>query len=600
MNPPGKDEVILHDALHQQWMCFRNPWAVLTAYQLKDVWPVLEEVERRVKKDKIFAAGCINYEAAPAFDRALAAHPAKDLPLVWFGLYPAVSTIPLPSSDVSFDLPSSWTTSINQEAYHKAISHIKILIARGDCYQVNYTFRLKSILRHDPWFLFTYLAAAQKAPYSAFLNTGETAILSFSPELFFALKGTELTSRPMKGTAPRGRTLEEDLQLARSLRHSRKNQAENLMIVDMMRNDLGKVATTGSIHVPHLFTIEKYPTVWQMTSTVQAQTKAGFSRVLEALFPAASITGAPKPRATHIIAGLETAPRGIYTGAIGFLAPDQQAQFNVAIRTLSINRKTGQAEYGVGGGIVWDSKAEAEYEECKTKAKILVQAQAEFALLETMRWTPREGYFLLRLHLKRLERSAKYFDYPFDTKAIDHKLRAFALALPRQPHKVRLLLYSDGHTQIHAEIFNPSSLPPFKKVTLAKRPVMSADPFLYHKTTSRKIYDEARKEAPEGDDVLLWNERGEITESCHANVAIERDGQMFTPPVPCGLLPGTFRAHLLRSKRIKERVIILKDLKKGTPVYLMNSVRGLWRVDLSRPEFHQRRETFERNLLLYN
>jgi para-aminobenzoate synthetase / 4-amino-4-deoxychorismate lyase len=339
------------------------------------------------------------------------------------------------------------------------------------------------------------------------------------------------------------------------------------------------VAQTGSVKADRLFEVEKYPTVWQMTSTIEARTEAGLSEIFRALFPPASITGAPKVRTMQIIAGLEQLPRRLYTGTIGFLAPGRRAQFNVAIRTLLANRRTGCAEYGVGGGITWDSDPEAEWQECRAKARILSAPVSAFSLLETMRWTPKEGYFLLERHLERLQDSARYFEFSVDLAALRRELVQLAARLGRARQKVRLLVTKEGRFSLEAEGL-PEVAPKRQRVAVARAPVDSSDPFLYHKTSNRGVYEAARIACPGFDDVVLFNEEGAITESTIANVAVEIEGKLCTPPVFCGLLPGTLRAHLLEQGELIERPIAVEELLRSPRVFLLNSVRGRCRVEV--------------------
>jgi para-aminobenzoate synthetase/4-amino-4-deoxychorismate lyase len=345
------------------------------------------------------------------------------------------------------------------------------------------------------------------------------------------------------------------------------------MIVDMIRNDLGRIAEVGSVHVPHLFQVERHPTLWQMTSTVAAECRKSLVQILSSLFPCASITGAPKIRTTRIIADLETSPRGIYTGSIGFLSPDRFAQFNVAIRTAVVDLQSGRASYGAGGGIVIDSSCEDEYTEALLKARVLTEKFCEFSLLETMLWTPEEHYFLLELHLKRLADSASYFDYPIDLDHVTRKLTEMSGRYGPNPQRVRLLVDRNGHPDIEAAplTLSGSALP--LRVRLSPVPVHTADVFLYHKTTRRQTYETARKNCPGCDDVLLWNERNELTESCAANIVVEIEGRLLTPPVESGLLAGTFRRSLLEQGKIREQRLPVGDLKKCSRIFLINSVR---------------------------
>jgi para-aminobenzoate synthetase/4-amino-4-deoxychorismate lyase len=438
---------------------------------------------------------------------------------------------------------------------------------------VNYTFRLRTRFEGDPWALFGDLALAQQAQYAAFVDTDTFAICSASPELFFQLDGAALVSKPMKGTVGRGRTLAEDNEFAEWLRHSQKNRAENVMITDMIRNDMGKVSNIGSVRVPRLFDVECYPTIWQMTSTVTSNTHASLAEIMTSLFPCASITGAPKVRTMQIIAALETAPRGIYTGCIGYIAPGRRAQFNVAIRTVLVDKSAGRAEYGVGGGIVWDSDPDEEYLECQTKAGILTKRWPEFELLESLLWTPSDGYFLLEHHLRRLADSAAYFRFALDLAGLREKLAAYESSLPPEQQKVRLLLGREGEVLLQASgIGSQGSV----RLGLATRPVNSGNIFLFHKTTQRDIYESLRAGRPDCEEVLLWNEHGQITEGTTANVVAKIGGEMITPPVECGLLGGTFRRHLLDRGIVREEIITREDLREAQAVYLVNSVRK-WR-----------------------
>jgi para-aminobenzoate synthetase/4-amino-4-deoxychorismate lyase len=567
------NSVVIHDAERRQWLHFREPKRIISAHRIEEVIPALNAIETHIAKDGLYAAGFIAYEAAPAFDSALAVREGNAFPLVWFGLYGEPEEVRLPPAQASpQDQALLWEPSVRRDAYENAIERIKHYIEAGDTYQVNFTLRLRSPFTGDPWPFFVELAKAQDASYSAFVNTQEWIVCSASPELFFHVDGDELISRPMKGTAPRGLMLHDDLKQAEWLHHSEKDRAENIMIVDMVRNDMGRIADTGSVHWDSLYEVEKYPTVWQMTSTVRARTEAGLCEILKALFPPASITGAPKPRTMEIIAELEHTPRRIYTGTVGFWTPGGTAQFNVAIRTVLIDKAQGEAEYGVGGGIVWDSIDTMEFEECQTKARILTQRVPDFSLLESILWTPEEGYFLLPYHLARLQDSAGYFSFSADMDAIRNTLDSFAHTLPKTAHKVRLLVARDGGITVQSEILGNAAAQP-QRCCLAPEPVDSANPFLYHKTTNRQVYEQALGSCPGYADVILWNEKGEVTESCIANIVVELEGALYTPPVQCGLLAGTYRAYLLEQGKVKKRVIRIDDLAQSPHIYLISSVR---------------------------
>lgn len=584
---PTPAETLLFDPARQCWLYFRRPRTVLRADRLEEVPGVLQEIESQVTQGGLYAAGFLAYEAAPAFDPAYQVRLDQTpfLPLAWFGLYE--EPLELPELDRSArvpPLPQSWQAEISAERYQQALQQIKAAIARGNTYQVNYTYRLRLDEAPPAYPLFTRLAQAHLPPYGAFLETDDWAVCSFSPELFFRLEGERLSSRPMKGTAARGLQLEDDLLLAEWLQGSEKNRAENVMIVDMVRNDMGKIARSGSVQVPQLFQVEKYPTVWQMTSTVQAETGASFYEILAALFPCASITGAPKVRTMQYIRELEASPRRLYTGTIGYLAPNRRALFNVAIRTLLIDKTNRQAEYGVGGGIVWDSQIEAEWQEAQTKARVLSEAPVPFDLLETLLWRPESGYFLLDQHLQRLADSAGYFDYPLDLNAVRQKLKMLEGNLSDAPQRVRLLLSRRGAIQLEAQPLGAAR--PAAVVGLAVQPVHSTNRFLYHKTTRREVYEAARRARPDCEEVLLWNERGELTEATIANLVVEQDGQWWTPPVSAGLLPGTYRSWLLEQGQVQEKTILVSDLVKYERIYLMNSLRGIWQVQTIQPDLH--------------
>ena len=567
--------VLIHDPERNHWMQFTHPRTVLQAVTLSDVMPLLAEVQRLVGCGGLYAAGWIGYEAAPAFDAAFSTRQASAFPLACFGIFdpPQILTALPAAGESSFDL--AWHPSVSRDEYEDAIARIKNHVAAGDTYQVNYTLRQWSAFREDPWSFF--LKTCADARYGAFVDTGRFSICSASPELFFSLQGERIFSKPMKGTAARGMNSAEDRENGRWLYHSEKNRAENVMIVDMIRNDLGRVARYGSVKVPRLFDIETYPTVLQMTSTVEARTASTLPEILEALFPCASITGAPKAKTMEIIAASETTPRNIYTGTIGCYGPGRRALFNVAIRTTLIDKETSRAEYGVGGGIVWDSTAEEEYEECLTKAGIILNptSPTPFDLLETLLWTPEEGFFLLSRHLHRLRDSALYFDYPYDEQRILDKLTAAVRPFPPGPCRIRLLLSKSGAVECRAASLGPSARSPLR-LRIAKEAVSSRDPFLFHKTTRRERYEKARASWPDADDVLLYNERGEVTESCIANVVILRDGRWVTPPVHCGLLNGTYRAELLENGEISEETVSLSELRNTEKIFLINSVRK-WR-----------------------
>ncbi|MCB0208089.1 MAG: aminodeoxychorismate synthase component I [Anaerolineae bacterium] len=564
--------VILQRSQAPHWLYFQQSLEIISTTDPAQVYPLLNQIEEKVNRDHLYAAGFIAYEAASAFDPAMQVHSSAPLPLLWFGLYHSPVERHAPPAAQNTHTISDWQPVTDKTHYRQAIEYIKTCIGRGETYQVNYTIRLRANFNGSPLNLFGTLIASQRSDYAAYIDTGSTVICSASPELFFQRDGTTLTSKPMKGTTTRGKTLAEDEQQHSWLYNSPKNRAENVMIVDMIRNDMGRIAQAGSIQVPQLFTVERYPTVLQMTSTVTAQTQATTTEIMAALFPCASITGAPKVRTMALINQLEPEPRGIYTGSIGYIAPNQQAQFNVAIRTVSIDKRSSLAEYGVGGGVVWDSISEQEYAECYLKARVLKEARPHFDLLETLLWTPDLGYFLCEEHLHRLRDSAHYFNIPFDYAQLLNRLETLAATFD-QPHRVRLLIDPNGEITTQTVPFDPTLSQKPWRVTLASEPVDSNDRFLYHKTTHRQVYSDAKAARPGFDDVILWNEHGQITEATIANVVIQRDDKLLTPPLECGLLAGTFRAALLAQQKIHEQIITVDDLKRSDRLYLINSVR---------------------------
>ncbi len=564
------------------WLRFVNPVREVVAWRTQDVMAALAEVEIAGTEQNLIAAGFMTYEASSAFKLSVQQPSANELPLLWFGLYKKSETLAtLPRVQREYRL-GKWASSVSWAGYRKAIHKIKTHIAAGDTYQVNYTFPLSTSFHGDSWALFSDLAHSQRANYAAYIDLGRFAICSASPELFFRQDGDLFTTCPMKGTAGRGRTAKEDREQIDCLAKSEKNRAENLMIVDMMRNDLGRIAKIGSVKVPRLFEIERYPTLLQMTSTVTAYSQSGFSEIISTLFPCASITGAPKVRTMEIIQSLEAQPRGVYTGMIGMIAPGRKAQFNVAIRTVVVDRELKEARYGVGSGVVWDSDAEAEFNECRLKTHILTQKWPDFDLLESLLWIPDEGYFLLRYHLDRLLESAEYFSIKISRHNVKEHLGQLAETLT-EACKIRLLIGQNGAISSQNVSLGTGAMPNPVRVALASVPVDSSTVWLYHKTTHRPVYSAAQAECPNCDDVILQNKAGHITETTNSNVVVFLDGKWLTPPVKSGLLAGTFRRHLLKKGRILERNITVEDLYRSEQIFLINSVRKWQKVVLVKP-----------------
>ncbi len=548
---------------------------MLVANDIADVQPMLARAEARVNADGLYAAGYVAYEAAAGFDPALVTRRQGDWPLLCFGLFAAPQICESPGAGgVESDQRQLWSVDIARPDYRRTIRSIKDQIALGNTYQVNFTIRARTEAAGDPWALFLRVAA--DAPYAAYIEAEDCAIISASPELFFRLAEQDLECKPMKGTAPRGMTLLDDRALCAELGSSSKDRAENVMIADMIRNDVGRIAKPGSVRTDDLFRIEKYPTVWQMTSTVRARTGASVTNIFSALFPCASVTGAPKVASMQLIAGIEDSERHIYTGAIGYMAPGRQAQFSVGIRTAFVDRRDDHAVYGIGGGIVWSSDAEDEYRECLAKARVLHRdpPQDEFQLLETLLWTPEDGFFLLDRHLQRMAESAEYFDIPFDSARARGALLDAVLNRNASRLRIRLLLATTGRfTASVSELDSSGGRPPVR-LRLAREPIDRGNPFFYHKTTWRDCYDKPLADAGDCDDVLLWNSDGLVTETTIANVLVRSGTKIFTPPVHCGLLAGTYRNWMLDQGMIEERPVTIAELAEATEIMVINSVRG--------------------------
>ena len=550
-------------------LTFSDPHKVIIAHTIEEVLPSFQMIQDAID-DGYYAAGFLSYESASAFDPAYRVKEEHSMPLLWFGIFSEPQSMSL-SSTGTYSL-TKWKSSVSMEEYSESIMSIKQSIENGDTYQTNYTIRLNSQFHGDDIALFQKLKKAQASNYCAYINTGEHSILSASPELFFRLEGDQVTARPMKGTIERGKSFAEDEANASWLYQSEKNRAENVMIVDLLRNDLGILAKPGTVHVPKLFEIEQYPTVHQMTSTIAAKISENTQLVdiFKALFPCGSITGAPKISTIEIISNLEKSPREVYCGAIGYITPNQEAIFNVPIRTVVVDQKTGKATYGVGGGITWDSTAEGEYHEVLAKASLLEEDRPDFQLLESLLLQDGE-YFLLEEHLTRLKNSAKYFGISIDVENVQITLHDLAKKNSLGASKIRLLSDKNGELTIESQPITQLETP--LMVTLADEPLDKNNPFLYHKTTNRIIYSHFQKKYSHVFDVLLWNEDGELTEFTNGNIVLEIDGTLWTPPINSGLLAGTYRERLIKEETIHEKVLTITDLRKSKKVWFINSVR---------------------------
>jgi para-aminobenzoate synthetase/4-amino-4-deoxychorismate lyase len=572
------------------WLSFGAPSLVLSADDLNQVVPVLRQAQDAVKECGLWSIGWLAYEAAAAFDPALGGSDltksGSTLPLAWFGLYSEPRHLDRLPPPVTFDSESRpcWEPEMTEIQYRDAFSEVRRSISRGDSYQVNLSFRLRAKGIQDPYALFYRMVSEQAGRYSFFVDAGRYAICSASPELFFAFSSGEIVCKPMKGTAKRVGNPESDNAAIFDLSSSSKERAENVMIVDMVRNDLSRVALDHSVHVPYLCQVERFPGIFQMVSEVHASTKASLVDVVAALFPSASITGAPKARTMEIIRLCESSPRGLYTGSLGIISPDDRAWFNVAIRTAVVDQSTGTAEYGVGSGVVWDSECHQEYRECLLKAQVIERGQVRPALFETLLWKSKEGYWLLDYHLERLAQSALFFGYTFNKARVRQRMEdaiaasAIERCAAHDALRVKIILDSLGALATEVTPISVTVTP--YRVALAKEYIRSDDLRLFHKTTDRSIYEGAVPIIPGVDDVLLWNERGEVTESRIANLIVSLNGKLFTPPVSSGVLPGCLRRDLLERGEVSERVITIAEIGSIDEVYLANSLRGVWKVEL--------------------
>jgi para-aminobenzoate synthetase/4-amino-4-deoxychorismate lyase len=608
------------DSENNQSFLFLESTARLDFYTGEDPESFVTEMERMLD-DGYYLAGWLSYE----FGYLLEPQLAKFLPvgakkgdlLASFGVF---------LEPLSFDHGtgySSWPMdepvaslpefkidklhfSQEKESYLDAICRIKEYIIAGDTYQVNYTLKLLFDFSGSALAFYKDLRRNQSVAYGAIVNLGDEQILSLSPELFFRIENDSILVRPMKGTMKRGRSFAEDQRFCEDLREDIKNRSENVMIVDLLRNDLGRLNRQfgdKKVVTKSLFDVERYESFLGMTSTITAETdgtvlgKVSMLDFLKALFPCGSVTGAPKIRTMEIIRELEKSPRGVYTGAIGYFAPDGTGTFNVPIRTLRL--AGGKGEMGIGSGIVYDSDPQQEWEECLLKAHFLTKPVTEFVLIETLLWEPESGYWLLDEHLKRLEQSAFYFSFSFSKEDVIEALnkREDKEKCIGKSCRVRLTLQKDGTVETVSQQCSPPLLQSLPEkpvlarqnlpcISLSEKKTDSISPWFYHKTSNRKLFqDEFAKASRLGlFDIVFCNEKHELTEGCISNLIVLLDGNYYTPPVSCGLLAGTMRKHLLCSSTVKlhEKVITSEDLQRADAIFCCNSVRGVVQVSLKK------------------
>ena len=598
--PSGEPFILLDDARSEGAVdahLFERPSDIFVARRPEEVARVLVEAEATRAMHGGTLAGYISYEAGLALEPKLsplaAARTGSEGPLVWFGLFDRATAIPAAEvpqwlAERADEGPASigpLEPQISTGAYIEAFETLQEAIRAGDIYQANLTFRLAGAARGDPLAIYRAIRPAANAGYGGLVFDGDHWLLSFSPELFFALKEGKAKVKPMKGTRPRGRSEAEDRAFAKELAGSLKDRAENLMIVDLVRNDLSRVARPGSVRVDNPFAVETYPTVHQMVSTVRADLAPdrGAVDMIRALFPCGSITGAPKIRAMELIDQVERDSRGPYCGAIGRIGPGGEAAFNVAIRTIRLTPgENGKhhAVLGVGGAIVADSDPLGEWRECLIKAGFVRGQAGGHDLIETMRFDPEEGVPLLDLHLERIKTSAAELGFSFDRHEARNRIQALCFELDA-PAKLRLVLARSGEIALETAPITPLAEGPVPCIALPL-PVVPGDWRLCHKTTDRGFYEAAMAVAKQrrAGEALMVREDGLITEGTISNIFVERDGRLLTPAASLGLLPGVLRRRLIEEGRAEEAELTLADLAHG--FFIGNATRGLLAAVLQR------------------
>ena len=557
---------------------FTKPIKELKTRDIDQVEALLREVEAYQEKG-FYAVGYVSYEAAPAFEKKFAVHPAPLMGeyLLYFTIHQEVETLPFPEDYEAVDLPANWKEEVEAPAYQEAIKSIHHHIRQGDTYQVNYTVQLSQELKEDPLAIYNRLVVEQKAHYNAFIQHDDVSILSISPELFFEQEDRLLTTRPMKGTTRRGLTNQADLKEASWLEADPKNRAENMMIVDLLRNDMNRISEIGSEQVTRLCQVEQYSTVWQMTSTIESRLRPEVDLVqtFQALFPCGSITGAPKISTMEIIQKTEKAPRGVYCGTIGILLPKGKRIFNVAIRTLQMQGT--KAIYGVGGGITWDSQWEGEYQETKQKSAVLYRQEPRFELLTT--GLIHQGELtILEQHLTRLREASRYFAHPYnEPKLLNELQEQLAHVDPSLDYRCRIALQKNGSFQL--TITELTDLPAsYLQAQLTEQKLDLATPFTYFKTSQRNHL------ATNHHEQIFYLPDGSLLETTIGNLILEIEGKLYTPPAHLPLLDGIYRCYLLETQQVEEKLLTLNDLKNADRIYACNALRGLYELDFQRKD----------------
>ena len=544
----------------------------LKTKDIKEVKHLLAEVEA-YQNQGYYAVGYVSYEAAPAFETKFEVidDPLMSEYLLYFTIHESVQTEPIPLTYKPITLPKTWQELTSAEEYKAAIEHIHHHIRQGDTYQVNYTVQLQQNITADPFAIYNRLVVEQNAHYNAFIQHDDVSIISVSPELFFKKDGDGLTTRPMKGTTNRGLTTETDLKQAQWLAQDQKNRSENMMIVDLLRNDMNRISKIGSENVKSLCLVEQYSTIWQMTSTIETQLlpNSSLGDIFQALFPCGSITGAPKIATMAIIKDVEKQARGVYCGAIGILLPNGPTIFNVAIRTLQM--QGNKAIYGVGGGITWDSKWEAEYEETKQKSAVLYRQNPKFDLISTGR-IHRGKLLCLKEHLNRLQESSRYFSYPFNKEEVQNQVEDLCQSLDFDTdYRLKMSLAKNGElTFEHNQLTGLADV--FCQARLVEQTHPLDSPYTYFKTSYRPHI------SLEPHEQIYYNQKKELLETSIGNIVLKIEDQLYTPPVHLGLLNGIYRQSLIANNQVTERVLTLDNLKQAQAIYGCNAVRGLYEL----------------------
>lgn len=530
---------------------FTNPIKIITAFNFDELKTAFAKIEEL--KNQYYIVGYLRYNAFSG--------QSSNFPLLYFEVFNSYNIYKTKNTKKLLLNP---TPCVNFCEYSNAIKKIKEEIAKGNTYEVNYTYDFDVPFDGDELDLFNFLLSKQKTPYNFYIKNQYDTVLSFSPELFFEMQNNHILTKPMKGTIHRGKDKKEDKNLIEFLKNDIKNRAENVMIVDLLRNDLGRIAKVGTVNVSKLFEIETHKTLHQMTSQIEADLKENttFLDIFKAIFPCGSITGAPKISTMKVISDVEKGERNIYCGAIGMISP-KETIFSVPIRILQKTNEQNNFKYRVGGAIVWDSDTQDEWEETLTKTKFL---NDEFQIIETVK-IENNSILFEKEHFERMQKTAEHFGFKFKTPEI----------VKTDNGMLRILLNRDG--EIKTEL---KKITPAKTFKIAISPIIqnSKNEFLYYKTTYRPWYFDSFQKIKNGEiyDEIFFNEKGELTEGARSNIVLQLNGNLYTPPVQCGLLNGVFRQELLKNNKCTEKILYKKDLEKAEKIFCVNSVRGMVEV----------------------